>query len=42
MEAKELISTEYNRRIKDYEDFEPEEEKLLSNIMKKKTNLDKK
>ena len=37
MEAKELISKEYNRKIKDYEDFEPEEEKLLSEVIKKKT-----
>ncbi|TAH74985.1 MAG: aspartate--tRNA(Asn) ligase [Anaerolineaceae bacterium] len=35
MEAKELISNKYNRTIKDYEDFEPEEEKLLSEIIKK-------
>lgn len=38
MEAKELISKEYSRTIKDYEDFEPEEEKLLSELMKKKTD----
>lgn len=37
MEAKELISKEYSREIKDYGDFEPEEEKLLSEIIKKKT-----
>lgn len=37
MEAKELISREYNREINDYEDFEPEEEKLLSEIIKKET-----
>jgi nondiscriminating aspartyl-tRNA synthetase len=37
MEAKELISKEYNREIKDFEDFEPEEEKLLYEIIKKKT-----
>lgn len=36
MEAKELISSEYKREIKDYEDFEPEEEKLLCEIIKKK------
>lgn len=29
MEAKELISKTYNREITDWEDFEPEEEKLL-------------
>jgi nondiscriminating aspartyl-tRNA synthetase len=37
MEAKELVSKEYKREIKDYEDFEPEEEKLLCEIIKKKT-----
>lgn len=37
MEAKELISREYHREIKDYEDFEPEEEKLLYELVKKKT-----
>lgn len=37
MEAKELISKQYHREIKDYEDFEPEEEKLLYTIMKKET-----
>lgn len=34
-EAKELVSRKYNRLIKDYEDFEPEEEKLLSALIKK-------
>lgn len=37
MEAKELIAREYNREIKDYEDFEPEEEKLLSELIKRRT-----
>ena len=37
MEAKELISREYKREIKDFEDFEPQEEKLLSQIIKKET-----
>ena len=37
LEAKELIAKEYRREIKDYEDFEPEEEKLLCELMKKKT-----
>lgn len=37
MEAKELISKEYHREIKDLEDFEPEEEKLLYEIIKKKS-----
>ena len=37
LEAKELIAKEYHRETKDYEDFEPEEEKLLCELMKKKT-----
>ena len=36
-EAKELISVEYHRPIKDFDDFEPEEEKLLFELIKKKT-----
>lgn len=36
-EAKELISKEYNRKIKDMEDFEPEEEQLLYELIYKKT-----
>ncbi len=36
-EAKEMISKEYNRNIKDFNDFEPEEEKLLYQLVKKKT-----
>ena len=40
MEAKEIISKEYNREIKDFEDFEPEEEKLLCEFMKKKAGSD--
>ena len=36
-EAKELIAKEYRREIKDYEDFEPEEEKLLCEIVRKQT-----
>ena len=36
-EAKELVAATYAREIRDYEDFEPEEEKLLCEIMKKKT-----
>lgn len=36
IEAKELISKEYNREIKDFEDFEPEEEKLLHQLVKEK------
>ena len=37
IEAKELIAKEYQSEIKDYEDFEPEEEKLLYEIIKRKT-----
>ncbi|MBQ9768041.1 MAG: aspartate--tRNA(Asn) ligase [Lachnospiraceae bacterium] len=37
LEAKELVAKEYHREIKDYEDFEPEEEKLLCELMQKKT-----
>ncbi len=37
-DAKELISKEYNRDITDEFDFEPEEEKLLSEIIYKKYN----
>jgi nondiscriminating aspartyl-tRNA synthetase len=37
MEAKEMISSTYKREITDYEDFEPEEEKLLYEIIKKET-----
>ncbi|MCL2287312.1 MAG: aspartate--tRNA(Asn) ligase [Firmicutes bacterium] len=36
-EAKEMVSKAYNRQITDFEDFEPEEEKLLSDIIKKRT-----
>ncbi len=36
-EAKELVSKEYNRPITDMEDFEPEEEKLLYECIRKKT-----
>lgn len=37
MEAKEMISSAYKREITDYEDFEPEEEKLLYELIRKKT-----
>lgn len=37
LEAKELVAEEYHREIKDFEDFEPEEEKLLSEIIYKRT-----
>jgi nondiscriminating aspartyl-tRNA synthetase len=36
-EAKQIISEEYKRKIKDMEDFEPEEEKLLYELIRKKT-----
>lgn len=39
-EAKEMIAAAYNRRIKDFLDFEPEEEKLLSELIKKTTGSD--
>ena len=37
VEAKELVAKEFQREIKDYEDFEPEEEKLLSKAIYQKT-----
>lgn len=40
MEAKELITKTCNREITDWEDFEPEEEKLLGEIIKKQTGSD--
>ena len=39
-EAKEMVKEAYHREIKDYEDFEPEEEKLLGEIIKKKYGSD--
>lgn len=39
-EAKELVAREFGREIKDYEDFEPEEEKLLSKWLKETTGSD--
>ncbi len=39
-EAKEMISKTYNREITDFEDFEPEEEKLLYEIIKKQTGCE--
>ncbi|MCL2421455.1 MAG: aspartate--tRNA(Asn) ligase [Defluviitaleaceae bacterium] len=39
-EAKELVSKTYNREITDFEDFEPEEERLLCEIIKKQTGCD--
>jgi nondiscriminating aspartyl-tRNA synthetase len=40
MDAKETISREYNRKIADYYDFEPEEEQLLCDYAKKNYNSD--
>ncbi len=40
MEAKELVSKTYKREITDFEDFEPEEEKLICEIVKKQTGSD--
>lgn len=39
-EAKELIARECGRTIKDFEDFEPEEEKLLYEIIFRKTGCE--
>ena len=36
-DAKDMIAKEYHRTIKDYEDFEPEEEKLLCEFVQKET-----
>lgn len=36
-EAKELIASTYHREITDWEDFEPEEEKLLCQLIQKQT-----
>jgi len=40
IEAKELVAKEYHRKINDYDDFEPEEEKLLCRWIKKETGSD--
>jgi len=37
LEAKELVAREYHREIKDMHDFEPEEEKLLCELIRKQT-----
>ncbi|MDE7298016.1 MAG: aspartate--tRNA(Asn) ligase [Lachnospiraceae bacterium] len=36
-EAKELIAAKYHREIADYEDFEPEEERLLGELIRRET-----
>ena len=37
IDAKQMVSEAYNREIRDYEDFEPEEEKLLCELIQKET-----
>lgn len=37
LEAKEMVAKAYHREIKDFEDFEPEEEKLLCELIRKRT-----
>ncbi len=39
-EAKQMISDTYHREIKDWEDFEPEEERLLYELMEKQTGCE--
>lgn len=39
-DAKEMVAKAYNREITDFEDFEPEEEKLLCELIKKQVNSD--
>ena len=39
-EAKEMVSKAYQRKIKDWEDMEPEEERLLSELIEKQTGSD--
>jgi len=39
-EAKEMVKETYHREIKDYEDFEPEEEKLLGELIKQQYGSD--
>ncbi|MEG0978872.1 MAG: aspartate--tRNA(Asn) ligase [Oscillospiraceae bacterium] len=39
-DAKEMVSQEYNRRIKDPNDLEPEEEQLIGKLFKEKYNSD--
>lgn len=38
IEAKEMVAKAYHREIKDFNDFEPEEEKLLCELMKEQMN----
>lgn len=39
-EAKEKVAERFKREIKDFDDFEPEEEKLLSGLIKEETGSD--
>lgn len=39
-DAKEMVAKAYSREITDFEDFEPEEEKLLCELIKKQANSD--
>ena len=39
-EAKEWIAREYNREIRDFDDFEPEEEKLLCQLVREQAGSD--
>ncbi|MGF7142865.1 nondiscriminating aspartyl-tRNA synthetase [Anaerotaenia torta] len=40
LEAKEMIASTFHREIKDMEDFEPEEEKLLCRLIQQRTGSD--
>lgn len=40
MDAKEILAVEMNRRVTDYDDFEPEEEQAVCDYIKKKTGSD--
>ncbi len=40
VEAKELVARTYNRKIKDPHDLEPEEERLISDVIKRQTGSD--
>lgn len=40
LEAKELVSKTFKREIQDFEDFEPEEERLLCEVIKRMTGKD--
>ena len=40
LEAKDMLTKQYDFKTSDYEDFEPEEEKLICDIFKKQTGCD--